>query len=200
MSRRPNIVPFREHEKLEPLLADIEAYAADISLANRDILLINAALQLSRFRNELMHEPVQMQAVLQTLRVLRDSFGAGKCSAEDEVMKCLVMVAWGCVGWLKEGGVTREKYRSAGIQSLKPDLQPAVAVLDLLVAFARECFDYVRPRDNFGGKRRSLAFDILGMACELFDLPDVVERARQTVKKGRADALGAIAFLEQYEP
>ena len=46
--------------------------------------------------------------------------------------------------------------------------------------------------------RELLAFEILGMAGGILDLPDVVELARQTVKKSRADALGALSFLEAY--
>jgi hypothetical protein len=191
------VVPFRQREQLEPLLADIEAYAAEPALADRDVLLIHAAGQLWRFREELTREPAKMQAVLQTLRVLRDASGAGKCSAEEEIMKHLVAVACECVGWLQRGRVTREGYRTGGPEALKPKLQPLGAVLDILVEFARECFAYSRPHDNFGGKRRSLAFEILGMAGEMLDLPDVVALARQAVKKGRADALGAIGFLEQ---
>lgn len=198
MSRRPNVVPFRQREQLEPLLADIEAYAADTDLADRDILLIQAAGQLCRFRKELTLDPAKMLAVLRTLRVLRDASGAGKCSAEEEIMKHLIMVAWEDVGLLQRSGVTLEDYRISGPHGLKPKLQPLGAVLDILVEFARNCFAYSRPHDNFGGKRRSLAFEILGMAGEMLDLPDVVELARQTVKKGRADALGAISFLEQY--
>ena len=191
VSRRPNVVPFRQREQLEPLLADIEAYAAAPALGDRDILLIHAAGQLWRVREDLTREPVKMQAVLRTLRVLRDASGAGKCSAEEEIMKHLIMVACECVGWLQRGRVTREGFRAVGHQGLKPKLQPLGAVLQILVEFARECFVYSRPRDNFGGKRRSLAFEILGMAGGILDLPDVVELARQTVKKSRADALGA---------
>ena len=68
----------------------------------------------------------------------------------------------------------------------------------LLAAFARECFQFSRPRESFAGQRRSLAFEILGVIGGLLDLPDVVELAGQTVKKGRADAAGALTFLETY--
>ena len=198
MSRRPNITPFRERTKLEDVLADIKEYAGDETLPDRDILLIQAAGRVWDFAEELMNSPAAMESLLATVRVLRESAGPAKCSAEEELMNRLQRIGWECVGWLEESGLTPATGGTGGLQSSDPQLQPLCVVVTLLVQFARECFRYSRPHDNFGGKRRTLAFEILGTVVGVLELPDIVELARQTIKKGRADALGAIGFLEAY--
>ena len=198
MSRKPKSIPFRERMQFDRLMADIRSYAANPAIADRDILLIQAAGQVWRFIEDLMNEPETTESLLTTIRVLRESSGQGKCSAEEALMQHLHRIAWECVGWLQKSGMTPETTRAAGLQTADPDLQPLCMVLGKLLAFARECFDFSRPRDNFGGRRRSLAFDIFEAAGAIVDLPDIVELARRAIKKGRADALGATAFLESY--
>jgi hypothetical protein len=198
MSRRPKGYPFRERTKLQDVLADIKEYAGDETLPDRDILLPQAAGRVWHFAKELMNTPTAVESLLATIRVLRESSGSGKCSAEEELMNQLKRIGWECVGWLKESGLTPATSGTAGLQSSDPKLEPLCAVVMLLVDFARECFAYSRPRDNFGGKRRTLAFEILGMVVSILDLPDALGLSRQTIKKGRADALGAINFLEAY--
>jgi hypothetical protein len=179
-------------------MADIRKYAADPTLANRDILLGRSANDVSRYSNELITDAPAMTLLLETVLLLRESTGPSKCRAEEEMLRVLRHVAWGCVGCLQEAGMTREACRKAGLQSADPALQPMCAVLTLLLAFAKECFVFSRPRESFAGQRRSLAFEILGVIGGLLDLPDAVELARQAVKKGRADASGAMTFLETY--
>ena len=191
-------MPDKHHRQFELLMADIRKYAADETLADRDILLGRAANQVSRYIQELMNDASKMKLLLETLLVLRESTGPGKCRAEEEILKILQRVAWECAGCLEEAGMTREVCRTAGLQSADPKLQPWCAVLTLLAAFARGCFQFSRPRESFAGQRRSLAFEILGVVGGLVDLPDVLELARHTVKKGRADAAGALIFLEAY--
>ena len=198
MSRRPNITPFHERTKLEDALADIREYAGDETLPNRDIVLPQAAGWLWHFAKELIHSPTAVKALLATVCVVRDSSGPGKCSAEEELMNQLQRMGWQCVGCLKESGLTPSTGAATGLQASDPQLQPLCDVVTLLAEFARECFAYRRPRDNFGGKRRTLAFEILGTIGDVLDLPEVVELARQTIKKGRADTLGATAFLVSY--
>jgi hypothetical protein len=198
MSRRPNIVPFRERKRLEDVLADIKEYAGDETLPNRDILLPQTAGRVGHFAKELMNTPAAVESLLATTRVVRESSGPGKCSAEEELMNQLRRIGWECVGWLEESGVNPANSATAVLQASDPQLQPLCAVVTLLAEFARECFAYRRPRDNFGGKRRTLAFEILGTVGVILDLPEAVELARQVVKKGRADAQGATAFLEAY--
>ena len=194
----PKIVPNEHHRQFEPLMADIRKYAADPTLADRDILLPQSAYQVSQFFDEVAGDAAKMTLLLDTLRVLRQSAGPGKCSAEEEMLKQLHRVAWGCVGCLQEAGMTREACLSAGLQSSDPKLQRWCTVLTLLATFARECFEVSRPRESFAGQRRSLAFEILAEIGRFLDLPDAVELARQAVKKGGADAAGALTFLETY--
>ena len=188
----------QHHSQFEHLIADIRRYAADQTLANRDIVLGQSAYQVSLFIAELTNDVTKLTLLLETLLVLRESAGPGKCSAEEEMLKVLQRVAWESVECLREAGMTQEVCRTAGLQSSDPDLHPRCAVLLLLVTFARECFGFSRPRESFAGQRRSLVFEILGTIGRILDLPDVLELARQTVKKGRADALGALIFLEAY--
>ncbi len=198
MSRKTNLIAFRERTRFEDVLADIKEYAGDEMLPNRDILLPQAAMQVSRFDKALVNSPAAVTSLLATVRMLRESSGPGKCSAEEWLMNRIHFIGWECVGWLKESGVAPAPDGTAGLQAADPGLQPLCDVVTLLADFGRECFAYSRPRDNFGGKRRTLAFEILGAVGDILELPDVVELARRTIKKGRADALGAIAFLESY--
>ncbi|MFZ4396157.1 MAG: hypothetical protein ACOYOU_11090 [Kiritimatiellia bacterium] len=199
MSRRPNLVELPEHTQFEPLMADIQRYAvSDPNLPNREILLGQVGWQVSRFIQDLMHDASKTALLLETLRVLRAAAGPGKSTAEEKLLSHLQRVAWNCVQCLEAEGVTLASCRTTGLTSADPDLQPLCDVLALLVAFARECFEFNRPRDNFAGQRRALAFDILGEVGDILDLPDVVELARQIIKKGRADTVGALVFLEQY--
>ncbi len=198
MSRRPNMITHRERTRLEDVLADIREYAGDETLPYRDILLPRAAGQVGQFANELMNSPAAVESLLATARALRESSGPGKCTAEEELLKQLRWIGRGCAGCLKESGLTPAPGGTAGLQSSDPQLQPLCAVVILLADFARECFAFSRPRDNFGGQRRTLAFEILETLVPILDLPDAVELARRTIKKGRADALGATNFLESY--
>lgn len=198
MSPRPNLVPFRRRDDLDLLLADIREYAADRTIPHRLSLLRNAAMQMSRFTEELMNDADQTASVLETVRVLRNAAGAGRAGGEEEIMKQLQWVAMRCVSCLLNEGMTRETCRTAGCQSSDPDLQPLCAVVMLLKEFALECFTYSRPRETFAGQRRSLAFEILGTVGLLMDLPGSVDLAMQTIKQGRSDTLGAINFLSEY--
>ncbi len=198
MSRKPNRVTIRERTKLEDVLADIKEYARDETLPNRDILLPQAVGELWRFDRELTNSPATVKALLETVRVVRESSGPGKCTAEEELLNHLQRIGWNCVSWLEESGLTPAPHGTVGLQASDPELQHLCDVVTILLEFARECFAYSRPFDNFGGKRRTLAFEIFGTVGYIVDLPDVVELARQTIKKGRADAQGATAFLEAY--
>ncbi len=198
MSRKPKIVTFHHRKTFEPLMADIRRYVADPMLPDRDILLIQSGMYVSQFIEELMNDAAQTTLLLKTLRVLRESTGPGTSSAEAEIMRKLHTVASSCVNWLANEGASRETCRTTGLQSADPDLQPLCDVLKLLVAYAYECFEYCRPRDSFSGQRRSEAFEIFGVVGDLLDFPDVVELARKAIKKGRADARGAMIFLSEY--
>lgn len=82
MSRKPNMIAFRERTRLEDVLADIKEYAGDETLPNRDILLPQAAMQVSHFNKELVNSPATVTSLLATVRMLRESSEPGKCSAE----------------------------------------------------------------------------------------------------------------------
>jgi hypothetical protein len=198
MSRKLNRVTIGERTNLEDVMADIKKFARDETLPNRDILLPRAVGELWRFARELMMSPMAVKSLLETVRVVRKSSGPGKCTAEEELLNQLQRIGWNCVGWLKESGLIPAPHGTVSLQASDPELQPLCDVVILLVEFARECFAYSRPHDNFGGKRRSLTFEILGTVGDIVELPDVVELARQTIKKGRTDAQGATTFLEVY--
>lgn len=198
MSRKPKIVLFHHRKTLAPLMADIRRYASDPTLPDRDMLLIQSGMHVSQFIEELMNDAAQTALLLETLRVLRESTGPGTSSAEEEIMRQLHSVALSCIHWLEDDGMTRETCRTTELQSSDSGLQPLCDVLKLLVAYSHECFEYCRPRDSFAGQRRSEAFEIFGVVGALLDFPDVVELARKAIKKGRADARGAMIFLDEY--
>lgn len=202
MSRLPKIVHLNGFRKIETLIADFQKQLIAPE-ENRRLLLYNCASQVGRFMESLMNEPSQVSQLLDIVRRLRDSSGTGVITAEKTVMEQLVWLAFQCAQWLSgegEGEREGELFAEHAPQTSESDEEHVMDILVLLVAFARECFVFKRPRDAFGGERRALAFELLGMASPVVDLSDVVPLARDTLKAKNAgrDASGALQFLESY--
>ncbi|MDA1274280.1 MAG: restriction endonuclease subunit S [Verrucomicrobia bacterium] len=65
--------------------------------------------------------------------------------------------------------------------------------------FALGCFEFKRPHDSFGGRRRALAFEILGKVGLVVDLPEVVHTALKVLKKAQSvESRQAAEFLRVY--
>jgi hypothetical protein len=79
------------------------------------------------------------------------------------------------------------------------DLNSPCTIMHEICAYALDCFQYTRPRDQFAGMRRARAFQILGSAGRVFDIPGAITLALGALKRNRkGEARGAICFLEDY--
>ena len=197
--RLPKEIAYKQYRKIETLLKDFREYIVKPP-QNRWELLTHCAGQLFLFTETLMNDAARVADLLDVVRLLRESSGPGIVSTEKDTMRRLIWLTSECarcVAEEREEGASQAPDAAPGAAQ---DDDPASAVLALLVAFARETFAFRRPRDSFGGERRSLAFELLGAASVALDLSDVVALARETLKgkKTGRDALGAIQFLEEY--
>jgi hypothetical protein len=113
-------------------------------------------------------------------------------------METLSSVARTTAGWLDESMCQRIPTFDL-IEAASGEFQPRLQVLQDLHDFAWACFTFKRPRDSFGGKRRGLAYGILGHVSRMADLPEVVTMARQSLKKANSVESRQVAdFLKQY--
>ena len=79
------------------------------------------------------------------------------------------------------------------------ELREPLLVLRELHDFALGCFEFKRPRDSFGGRRRALALEILGRISLVVDLPEVVRIARDALRKAQSiESRQAAEFLQVY--
>lgn len=174
MSRRPKIYPFKEYKEIEPLLADFRNYIVEPQEDRRE-MLYHSASQIFLFLGDLMYEPSIVAQIVEIIQLLRTSRGAGVIIAEKTLMETFNILALFCVNALAPD--PSDERRATG--EYETDCR---AVLDLLVAFARDCFSVKRPHDSFGGQRRAAAFELLTIADEILDMPDVLELAHQIIK------------------
>ena len=197
--RLPKEITYKKYRKIEVLLKDFREYILKHP-ENRFELLIHCAGQLFLFTETLMSDAVQGAALLDVVRLLRESSGPGAVAAEKTAMERLIWLAGECARSVAEEKEERASQAANAVPAVAQDVDPVAAVLDLLVAFARETFAFKRAHDSFGGERRSLAFELLGAASIALDLSDVVALARKTLKgkKMGRDTLGALRFLEEY--
>jgi hypothetical protein len=83
--------------------------------------------------------------------------------------------------------------------TMSSETASSLQVLGQIVDYALESIRFVRPRDAFGGRRRSMAFEILAGASRVVDVPRALGEARAAVRAGRAiECLGAVNFLDTY--
>ena len=97
---------------------------------------------------------------------------------------------------------------AAGLESFLPfptcdgcpeDLEVPCRIMRDICAYALECFTFKKARDQFAGTRRACAFQILGSAGWVFDIPEAIPLALTALKRNRRwEARGAISFLEEY--
>jgi hypothetical protein len=157
-----------------------------------------AAWGLTRFCGELARDVAKTRQVLDFVRALRSSDALGRQVAEDRLLVDLMVLAEYCGAALEEPGFSR----LPGIQAATgapARTQPVLEVLRELHDFALDCFQFRRPHDAFGGRRRALAFDILARISRVVDLPTVVQLAQQALRKANSvEARQAAEFLEEY--
>ena len=188
----------KRHRKLEPWLNDIRSLLADRTRAPRDYALARAAWDLFPFLDQLSRNASQTRAVLEVVGLLRASDGAGRQVAEEQLMETLQRLAWQCSGCLEDTKAARLRHLDA-LDQLRPELRSTFEVLRELRDFALACWEFKRPRDSFGGRRRALAFDILAEVGRWVDLPQAVSLARRALRKTQSvEARQAAEFLQRY--
>jgi hypothetical protein len=172
-----------QRRSFEPALMDIRRCLVDPPMEDRADALRRAAWGVDRFVESLVSDPERTRALIDTVRAVRDSPGPGSTVAETRLMQSLCSIAFECIG-----GLTKK--------SRAPDADLRREVLRELAGYAVECLRFRRPRDSFGGRRRSIAFEILAWAAPHVEVPEAVQIARSIVRSGDGnDFHGAIEFL-----
>ncbi len=185
-------------EGFEKWLTDFLQELGNPSCDARKTPLASVALRLYLYQEELMSDVAKIRSLLEAIRALRQANCPGRQRAEQEIMGNLAILMMDTCCRIRDG---------QGEKFLKLDAPDGVADLPIAVfetmreiyAFALECFGFVRNRDSFGGRRRMLAFEISNYIGEVFDLPEVVSIARQSLRKiDSKEASSAADFLTSY--
>ena len=168
--------------KLELALMDIRRCLVDPRKEDRADALRRAARHVDRFVESLACDPEKTRSLVDTVRAVRDSPGPGSTVAEAKLMESLASTADGCGDEMSQGS--------------PPEADRRREVLRELAGYAVECLGFRRPRDSFGGRRRSIAFEILAWAAPHVEVPEAVRIARSIVRSGDGnDFHGAFKFL-----
>ncbi|MGE3310916.1 MAG: hypothetical protein AB7O66_13180 [Limisphaerales bacterium] len=172
----------------ELALMNIRRCLVDPPMEDRADALRRAAFGVDRFVESIIGDPERTRALIATVRAVRDSPGPGSTVAETRLMQSLGSIAFECIG-----GLTK--------RSPAPDAELRREVLRELAGYAVECLGFRRRRDSFGGRRRSIAFEILAWAAPHVEVSEAVRIARSIVQSGDGnDFHGAIEFLlEQFQ-
>lgn len=174
-----------QRRKFDLALMDIRRCLVDPPMKGRADVLRRAAVHLNGFVESIGCNPEKTQALIDTVRAVRDSPGPGSTVAEARLMQALSSIAFWCEG---------------GAQNVPPpetETERRLEVLRELAAYALECLAFRRLRDAFRGRRRSLAFEILTIHPHV-DLPEVVRVARSIACSASGDdCRGALDFLKE---
>ena len=172
-----------QRRNLEPVLLDIRRCLVDPPIVDRARALLPAVWEIDRFVRSIASDQDKARALIDTTRAVRESRGPGGAAAEAQLMRSLNSTAYWCV---------------AGSADLPaPDLEKRFEVLHELARYALECLAFRRPRDSFGGRRWSIAFEVLTQAYPRVDLPETVRVAQAIVRSsGGNDLRGALEFLK----
>lgn len=188
----------KRRRKFELLLADLWRLIGDPERAERDYALSSAVWNLMDFTEEMMRDPSKTRQLLEFGCALRSSNAVGRQVAEQRLMEHLDYLARQCCDYLQD----RKLARLPGLYAVigaPAKFQPALQVVRVLHDFALGCFEFKRPRDSFGGRRRAMAFEVLGCLSRVVDLPGVVRLAQRSLRKEESiEGRGAGQFLDQY--
>lgn len=172
----------------------------DSSEPKRRDQLVDSAYQITRFRDQLLVDPDKLAQLIETIGLLRASSGPGTVITEKYLIRELSCLMYDCVSRLlqKPADADAEAFNE---EESVPDHEVVYrAVLEHLVAFARDSLSFKRPRDSFGRQRRAEAFSLLTQACKVLDFPDIFDLSQQmlTDKKSGREVGSALEFLEVY--
>jgi len=130
--------------------------------------------------------------------MLRTSNIRGRQVEEERFLENLSFLAHSCGRILREAEFARSPAFPTADEA-PPELEQPLGVLRELRDFALSCFEFKRPHDSFGGRRRALAFEILGKVGLVVDLPEAMHMARKALKKAQSvESRQAAEFLHVY--
>lgn len=184
--------------KLELWIADMRKLAVDPSPRPRTEGLHFESMWLRYFCDRLSTDPSALRAVADLVVLIREGPGSGRQVAEEEILGYLGQVASLVDDALEDAAVTISDRPRTGT-AMPPEDSARLDVIGVLADIARQCLDFVRPRDAFGGRRRALPYDILRSVSPWMDLPDVLARAVKASRKaGSVESVRAEEFLLRY--
>ena len=172
----------KKRRKFELLVADLKKVLADPSVDDRYGVLYGLAIDVVSFIDELCADPEKTAMLLDVLRAAREARGPGRDCGEEQLMRALDYVAHICC----------DAFDAAGFASFLPfptcdgcpeELDVPCRVIRDVCAYALECFTFKKARDQFAGTRRAGAFQILGSAGWVFDIPEAIPLALGALKR-----------------
>ncbi|MBM4143637.1 MAG: hypothetical protein FJ225_08625 [Lentisphaerae bacterium] len=198
MSRRPEDLHLTTRRKFEPAIADLRRILAAPDMDDRDMVLHHATWNLYPFMDEVARDAQKARTLIDVTRAAREASGPGRDGAEEELMKRLDHVVHNCGDAFDAAGLDQFLVfpDCAGCPA---DLETPCTIMRDICTYALDCFTYTRPRDQFAGLRRAGAFQILGSAGWVLDIPSAMPLALAALKRDRRlEARGAIGFLDEY--
>lgn len=198
MSRRPKDLHLITRRKFEPAIDELRRVLAAPDMDDREMVLHHATWNLYPFMDEVAGDAQKARTLIDVTRAVREAVGPGRDMAEEELMKRLDQVVRNCGNAFDAAGLDQFLVfpECAGCPV---GLETPCAIMRDICDYAFDCFSYTRPHDAFAGMRRAGAFEILGSAGWVFDIPSAVPLALAALKRDRRlEARGAIAFLEEY--
>lgn len=183
-------------KKFELLMQDLWR---ELERPSKDRSVLGGAVyDVRRFYPELSQESIKTRQILSFIQALRCSDLIGRQVQEEQLMEILSWVAGTSTSWLKDAKCQPIPAFDQ-IETAPSEFQAHLHVLRDLHDFSLACFEFKRPRDNFGGRRRGIAYAILSHVGEMVDLPEVVTLARQSLKNATSiESRYAADFLKQY--
>jgi len=129
---------------------------------------------------------------------IRNTSFTGRNIAEQKLLDLLSMRIFDCVQVL-QGMPILSNLKEIEHINASDDNYELYLIIRETTNFAFEIFQFKRPRDSFGGKRRAAAFEILTDVSRIIDLPEAIELATETLKKrGEKEIYSALEFIKQY--
>lgn len=183
---------------LEPLLKELKFLLTHPDVSDGEFRLSSAVRNLWGLTKELSRDAAKTRQMLEIGSMLRTSNVRGRQVEEEHFMENLSFLAHSCNAVLREAEFARSP-ASPTADEAPPELEHPLGVLRVLREFALSCFEFKRPHDSFGGRRRALAFEILGKVGLVVDLPEVVHTALKALKKAQSvESRQAAEFLRVY--
>jgi len=188
----------RKRRKFELLVGDLKRVLADPGVDDRYGVLFGLGLDVLRFVDELCRAPGKAALLIDVARAAREARGPGRDCGEEKLMQALDYVVHTCC----------DAFDAAGFDLFLPfpacdgcpeNLGIPCGIMRDICAYALDCFTFRKARDQFAGTRRSCAFQILGSASWVFDIPEAIPPVLTALQRNRRwEVRGAISFLEEY--